>query len=536
MLNKEIKTILKIFFILYLIGLIIILDLKVTEPQMVIIHLREEINWFQGEILIQPFEIIKKYANLAQSWDDWFVKNLVGNICLFMPFGFILPIIKKKKGFLRIFFWGVLFALLLESSQFVFGIGKADIDDIFLYSLGVCLGYIIYLVLKKRGHRVWSKLLRIKGIILANLLSVKERDKELWVFGAWFGTKYSDNSKYLFQEALNNKINAVWITKKKQVYEKLCNQGLPVEMSTSRKGKKVQKKAGYAIWVTDYSDFEEDYLGGTCWISLGHGVSLKKIADDDYITNKSSRWKRAIKKNIKKFPRKKVYAVATSDQCKKNVESAYGIGKDRIINSGLPRNDIFFKEYNDEYNFSFINGRKTIVYMPTHRDEGRKIIDIPNILDLDRINDICKTQGYLLIIKKHFYHRHEQKNYGDYSNIIEMTSEEIDTQELLKHTDVLITDYSSVYIDYLLLDRPIIFYNYDMKNYLMNDREMYFDYSDVTPGPIIKEKGELTEQIRKICEGENDEFKGERERVRKIFFENHRGVCGKELIDKIKEL
>lgn len=149
MLNKEIKSLLKILFILYLIGLILLLDFKITEPQMVIKHLGSGISWFQGELLLQPFRIIKKYADLAHSWDDWFVRNLVGNICLFMPFGFILPMIKKKNGFLRIFFWGVLFAFLLETSQFVFGIGKADIDDLFLYAVGIALGYLVYLLVFK---------------------------------------------------------------------------------------------------------------------------------------------------------------------------------------------------------------------------------------------------------------------------------------------------------------------------------------------------------------------------------------------------
>lgn len=148
MLNKEIKTLIKILFILYLIGLVLLLDFKITEPQMVIKHLGSGISWFQGELLLQPFRIIKKYTSLAHSWDDWFVRNLVGNICLFMPFGFILPVIKRKNGFLRIFFWGVLFAFLLETSQFVFGIGKADIDDLLLYSVGIFLGYVVYLTLK----------------------------------------------------------------------------------------------------------------------------------------------------------------------------------------------------------------------------------------------------------------------------------------------------------------------------------------------------------------------------------------------------
>ena len=69
-----------------------------------------------------------------------------------------------------------------------------------------------------------------------------------------------------------------------------------------------------------------------------------------------------------------------------------------------------------------------------------------------------------------------------YSNITDITKKSMDIQEILMDTDILISDYSSTYIDYLLLDRPLIFYNFDYEDYLQNDREMYYDYDEVTPG------------------------------------------------------
>jgi len=69
------------------------------------------------------------------------------------------------------------------------------------------------------------------------------------------------------------------------------------------------------------------------------------------------------------------------------------------------------------------------------------------------------------------------------SNIKNIKNNNIETQELLLIADILITDYSSIYIDFLLTNKPIVFYAYDIKNYLSKDRELYFNYNNV----IIKE-------------------------------------------------
>ena len=89
----------------------------------------------------------------------------------------------------------------------------------------------------------------------------------------------------------------------------------------------------------------------------------------------------------------------------------------------------------------------------------------------------------------------------------------MDIQELLMDTDILISDYSSTYIDYLLLDRPLIFYNFDYEDYLQNDREMYYDYDEVTPGYKAATFDELMTELDSIAKDE-DHFVEERQRVR----------------------
>ncbi len=174
--------------------------------------------------------------------------------------------------------------------------------------------------------------------------------------------------------------------------------------------------------------------------------------------------------------------------------------------------------------------------MPTHRNEGKTIVDIYSLLDLERLNNYCKNNKILFLIKKHYYNRNDGKTVEGYSNIIDYTDKSCDTQELLFNTDVLITDYSSCYIDYLLLNRPIIFYCYDYNEYLKQDREMYFEYDEVTPGDKAKNFDMLIESIDKAING-NKEYLDDLKRVKNIFYslENQGIVCHK-LLEKIDKL
>ena len=100
---------------------------------------------------------------------------------------------------------------------------------------------------------------------------------------------------------------------------------------------------------------------------------------------------------------------------------------------------------------------------------------------------------------------------GDEDAMESLTMEDMDTQILIIESKALITDYSSIYIDYLLLDKPLLFYCYDYEHYLENDREMYFNYEDVTPGNKAKNFDELFKQICGVIENGDDYGRKERE-------------------------
>ena len=94
---------------------------------------------------------------------------------------------------------------------------------------------------------------------------------------------------------------------------------------------------------------------------------------------------------------------------------------------------------------------------------------------------------------------------------------DIDTNELLKRADILVSDYSSVTADFLLLDRPIIYYCFDLQNYLSEDRDVYWSYDSITPGPKVQDYDELQKTLVAALSGK-DEYRKDRSRVLDMFY------------------
>jgi CDP-glycerol glycerophosphotransferase (TagB/SpsB family)/RNA-binding protein YhbY len=190
---------------------------------------------------------------------------------------------------------------------------------------------------------------------------------------------------------------------------------------------------------------------------------------------------------------------------------------------GYPRNDLFLKEAHDSldllfcdkeiYTFAkknFGSKHKIALYMPTHR-ESNKATKIP--LDFEALNNYLQTINTTLILKLHHFVQELYTQEKDYSNIL-FHSTHGDVYPLLKYTDILITDYSSVYFDFLLLNRSIIFFDYDKEEYEANMQGFLYDYEKFTPGVHVKSQ----EALQKALTSQDDPFKESREMLcRKLY-------------------
>jgi CDP-glycerol glycerophosphotransferase len=373
------------------------------------------------------------------------------------------------------------------------------------------------------------------------LSTLSIRSKRIYVFGAWQGQKFSDNSKYLYLQAIkDSSIKAIWITKNRKIYEYMRGKGYPVFMHNSLKGIYYQLRASFYFTSERTQDVSALLIGNATRINLWHGVGLKKILHDDKINHEKRLYAKGILKRslkrIRSYPYRKHYVLSTSETMTKIFSSAFKKTPEKILELGQPRNDVFFDDTLEIERLPFAEmGKRVILYMPTHRNFGATPIQMSKIFDLAKLDEFCKVNSLLFVVKKHFCHRFEIEHLSGYANILDITQTEYDTQLLLKKASILITDYSSCYVDYLLLDRPVIFYNYDYDNYLLNDRDLYFDYEQTTPGPKVKDFPCLLHCLEKAIHSDNDEFKNERKRINNIFYsEANQQKVGPKILEYVK--
>jgi CDP-glycerol glycerophosphotransferase len=367
------------------------------------------------------------------------------------------------------------------------------------------------------------------------------RSRKVYIFGAWLGEQYADNPKYMFLEANRHKeIRPIWITKDPNVCRKVRLEGYEAYEFSSLKGIFWQLRAKYVIMCNGISDVNHMFMGRAVFLNLWHGVPLKKVGYDDFkVKNWDSRGQK-IRRAIQEIPLGKEYVVATSEDYAKIYQSAFRRPASQIITMGQPRNDLFYDEeglFHKEHKLlKAAKGKKIILYTPTHRKEGSVKFPLMEQFDFERLNRWCVEHEAVFVIKRHFYHQEEPADVSKYSNIADITRKSMDIQQLLLDTDLLITDYSSTYIDYLLLDRPLMFYHFDYEDYLESDREMYYDYEQVTPGYKACNFEQLMEELERIFRGE-DKFEDERRRVRDLFYcKEGQQAVGEKLLEILKTL
>lgn len=195
------------------------------------------------------------------------------------------------------------------------------------------------------------------------------------------------------------------------------------------------------------------------------------------------------------------YLIVTSDKIKKHYSEAFQMPEFKIKALGLPRMDYYFENHDltrlkadfcQKYDVS--PDKKIILYAPTFRDE-EKYNNVFNYLDLEKFNEVLGDE-YVLALRLHpkikNFYKNDISAAGRYVDVSDFSSE----QELMQISDILITDYSSIMIEYAILNRPILFFTYDLDSYLANERGFYYDFKTTVPGPIVYNSDELIETIR----------------------------------------
>lgn len=209
----------------------------------------------------------------------------------------------------------------------------------------------------------------------------------------------------------------------------------------------------------------------------------------------------------------------------------YTVTEDQIICTGLPRNDQLFRKYDSIRRIVPDHERykKIIIWVPTFRDHMSKTridcnhhypLGLPVLNskeDAGLLNDVLKSENVLLIIKPHPAQNLDVIKSVDLSNIryiynADLAENDIQTNELLAQTDAMITDYSSIYYDYLLLDRPIAITLDDYDDYTHDKGFVFDDPLDVLKGAYLYNLHDFCEFVRDLAHGV-DSARMEREKI-----------------------
>lgn len=260
-------------------------------------------------------------------------------------------------------------------------------------------------------------------------------------------------------------------------------------------------------------------------VELWHGMPLKSLSA--YSADSTQKVK--FDKEMHDFS----YTLATSPFYKGMMAKCFSMKEEDVLVLGLPRNDLLMHPDNSLNKLNIKNAHKYICWLPTYRDpvkviERGRVVDqgkhyelgIPllNNENIIQIDHFIKKMDVSLIIKIHCNQKFDINKIPSTSNIRILTNEDLSKCDVLLYnllacSDALITDYSSVYVDYLATDKPIGFVVDDIKEY-GKDRGFVFENPlDYMPGMKINNIDTLIDFIKSVSKGK-DEFKDTRESAR----------------------
>ncbi len=315
------------------------------------------------------------------------------------------------------------------------------------------------------------------------LFKLIPKNKKILVFGDRAGRRFADNSRYLFLYMSKNfkEFNCIWITKEKSIHDYLYSKNLKCFYSNSFKGIYYSLRAKYHLFNFVEDDINRLITYFSDSILLWHGVLPKKLG-----IPKKYNQKNYVNKNLIKF------LIYPNKMMAQNILDHFIDKKYDLFISGLPRNilldsienndlDDYYRTDNEIKFLKEIKKKKTKIlgYFPTWRQDGIELFrDIKNFDQLKELNEILKKNNLSILVKKHMnsekkdshrlYNADIEKIYEYIKSLsnFEFADYDFDLNSILKCCDVLISDYSGVIFDYLMLDRPIIIYAPDYEDYL----------------------------------------------------------------------
>ncbi len=349
------------------------------------------------------------------------------------------------------------------------------------------------------------------------------KENDLWVFTGFRGAVYMDNTKYFYEYVLKHhpEIRAVWLTRDEGVYNMLKSAGMPVERMESPAGIKLASRAGIA--VTDHF-YVSDYTGrwgvndATRIVQLWHGVGFKKMGDASGVRNTTERGVRysgdilisakdgAFTRHIKKIKyrllapfrekmEKYFLFLCPGREQVEMMAVPWSIPEKALFTAGQPRNLPLYESAPQK-------SPAKILYAPTYRfDPASERALIEDFLaNRQRIQQKMEALGAVMYLRLHPH------TWRDYSGLITpalagtdrvLALTEKDVYAFLGTFSVVISDYSSVSLDFAALDRPTVYFCPDYERFCREEAGLNGDFLASVPGPVTRNWGDTLAETEK---------------------------------------
>lgn len=331
------------------------------------------------------------------------------------------------------------------------------------------------------------------------------------------GMDFSDNARALFEYmlsvGLNNKYELIWIVNYPDEYNKKykCfknvkfiswNDAISDNMNKRDEYHRILYHARF-FFFTDAYGFCKNARKDQIRVQLWHGCGFKTRV------------------NFAPCEHRYEYNTVIGEIYKEIHKNIYGLREEQVIITGYPKEDWLFEKHGDDYikKFDLPKAKKYIFWLPTFRSTGEKLAELdlynldsrtglPIINTYEQLNDInrlLKEKDLVLIVKLHPFQDQKVVNLLNESNIVAITNNQLyenDVQinQLLTISDALISDYSSVAVDYMQLDRPIAFTLEDLEEYKDSRGFVFDNIQNWLPGYKITNIDDLKTFIYEIAD------------------------------------
>lgn len=333
-------------------------------------------------------------------------------------------------------------------------------------------------------------------INIFNKLKIKEN---MILFESFRGEYYSDSPKYLYEYLYANykdDFRFIWVINDK-------SKNIP---SSPKKVKRFSLSYYYYIarskyWVINLRQLRRlRKRNEQVILSTWHGTPLKKLGlDIDEIYSATSLVKQHYVSDASKWD----YLLSANKYSTEILRRAFNYTGE-VLEYGYPRNDILYTKnseliLNIKKDLNIPLDKKVILYAPTWRDDeyyeqGQYKFNLK--LELDKLQKEL-SEDYIVLVRTHYFIA-DNLDLSRFNKFAFNVSYHDDIAELYLISDILITDYSSVFFDFANLKRPILFYTYDLEKYSSVLRGFYINMEKEVPGPLLFTTEEVIDNIKNI--------------------------------------